>query len=92
MSQFQTPVLYRRGIYDDRRGDIERRVGFPSRLGVLVGLEAAAARQFEIDLFLEQNSFFPEQAATGATEFGIEQSRHPVMIGNEIFDAVQQPR
>ena len=62
----QTTVIYSGFIYSHHYIDVVAPVFFPSRLRVLVGLEAIRPGHLEINLFLEQDGPFPGQLADGS--------------------------
>ena len=62
----QAAIFLSRFINTHQRTNEEISVGIPARLRVLMRLEAVAAGQFEIDLFLEQDRFFPQELADGS--------------------------
>src|SRR6185312_829021 len=88
--QLEAAVLARGVVDADHRGDEQVRVDAPARLLVLVGLEAVAPRQLEVDLVLEEHRGLAEQRGGGPAELvALAQGREAGVERAEVLDALE---
>src|SRR5439155_25782776 len=91
-AQLEAPVLGRRGVDADHRGDEEVGVGAPAGLLILMWLEAVAAGQLEVDLVLEEDRGLAEEARHRAAELvPVAQLGEPGVERAEGLDPLEHP-
>ena len=89
-AELETAVLGGGGVDADHGGDEKIGVGAPAGLLVLMGLEAVAAGELEVDLVLEEDGGLAEEAGDGAAELGaVAEGGEAGMEGTEVFDALE---
>jgi len=90
--QLQAPVPRGGGIDADHRGDEQVGVGAPARLLVLMGLEAVAPGQLEVDLVLEEHGRLAEEPGREAAQLvAVAQGREAGMERAEVLDPLEHP-
>ena len=87
---FEAAVLHGRRIDADQRRNMQGGVGVPARLYILVGGEAVAAGQLEIDLVFEQHRRLAEQLSHPAGQrAAAHEAVETVVIGADVFHPVE---
>src|SRR4030095_8989448 len=89
-AELETAILGGGGVDADHGGDEEIGVGAPAGLLVLVGLEAVAAGELEVDLVLEEHGGLAEEGGHGATELGaVAEGGEAGVKGAEVLHALE---
>jgi hypothetical protein len=89
--ELKAAVLERRLVDADRDRDEVTGIALPAGLGILMRLEAVAARHLEVDLLLEQHGFLAEQL-TGRSPQHLGKLREALMKERDVLDARNETR